>query len=164
MDIKFEYMSAAQMRVLATAMIEIADIEERERAQRDAEFADLMPPRRSRPAGDDIDPGSAPLAPLVPQEPAAEEKQAKKPRAKKEDPAPTPTASEEAPPAAPAPAPASPSKPGVTLEEVRAKLASLSQAGKAPQVKDLLKQFGATKLTDVAAEKFADLITAAEGL
>lgn len=58
--------------------------------------------------------------------------------------------------------PASPSE--ITLEQVRAKLAALSQAGKAPEVKKLIASTGATKLTDVPAEKYGELLAAAEEL
>ena len=57
-----------------------------------------------------------------------------------------------------------PSTPAVTLEQVRAKLATLSQSGKQAQVKKLITDFGAKKLTEVPAEKYAELLTAAEGL
>lgn len=70
--------------------------------------------------------------------------------------------------AASAPASASPSEPApakaITLEEVRAKLAALSQAGKAAQVKDLIAQTGATKLTDVPADKYPELLEKAGAL
>lgn len=51
-----------------------------------------------------------------------------------------------------------------TLEEVRAKLAALSQDGKQAQVKALITGFGAKKLSDVPAEKYAELLKKAEGL
>lgn len=54
--------------------------------------------------------------------------------------------------------------PEVTLEQVRAKLADLSQAGKGPAVKDILKNFGATKLTEVSSDKYGELLAAAEAL
>lgn len=70
--------------------------------------------------------------------------------------------------AASAPALASPSEPApakaITLEEVRAKLAALSQAGKAAQVKDLIAQTGAAKLTDVPADKYPELLEKADAL
>lgn len=72
-------------------------------------------------------------------------------------PAATATAS---PTASTAPLPAS----TVTLEQVRAKLAALSQAGKAAQVKGLISQFGVMKLTDVPADKFAKLLEEANAL
>ena len=95
---------------------------------------------------------------------ATAEVEVKKPR----KPAPTPVAVVTATPApevtAPAePVAASPSK-TVTLEEVRAKLAALSQAGKTAEVKTLISQFGAGKLTDLAADKYAEVLTAAEAL
>ena len=63
-------------------------------------------------------------------------------------------------PAAPAPE----VKPKVALEDVRKKLAALSHEGKAAQVKALLTNFGASKLTDVPAERYAELLAAAEGI
>jgi len=88
---------------------------------------------------------------------AAENKPAKKQR----KPAATPAA-DETPAAAPAPAAASPSE--VTLEQVRAKLAALSQAGKAATVKELIAGFGVAKLTEVPADKYAELLAQAEAL
>lgn len=52
----------------------------------------------------------------------------------------------------------------ITLETVRATLAALSQAGKAPEVKDLIGKFGATKLTDIPTKRYAELLAAAEEL
>jgi hypothetical protein len=49
-------------------------------------------------------------------------------------------------------------EPSFTLEEVRAKLAALSQAGKQAQVKALIAKFGASKLTDVPKDKYAELM------
>lgn len=54
--------------------------------------------------------------------------------------------------------------PEVTLEMVRARLADLSQQGKTAEVKELLSNFGATKLTAVPADKYGELLSAAEGL
>jgi hypothetical protein len=50
----------------------------------------------------------------------------------------------------------------VTLEEVRTKLAGLSQSGKQAEVKSLIKKFGAIKLTDIPKEKYPELLKAAE--
>lgn len=89
--------------------------------------------------------------------------------AKAAKPAPTPTVSETATatpapePVQPEPAAASPSK-GITLEEVRAKLAALSQAGKAPGVKALIAGAGFTKLTDIPADQYANLLEKAAAL
>ncbi len=57
-----------------------------------------------------------------------------------------------------------PGAPTVTLEQVRAKLAALSQAGKQAEVKKLITDCGATKLTDIPAEKYGALLAAAEGI
>lgn len=45
-----------------------------------------------------------------------------------------------------------------TLMDVRAKLAELQKSGKREQVKGLLEGFGASKLSDVPAEKYAELM------
>lgn len=63
-------------------------------------------------------------------------------------------------PAEEAPAPAAP----VTLEQVRARLAELSQAGKTAAIKALLSKFGAAKLTDIPADKFGAVLAEAEAL
>lgn len=65
--------------------------------------------------------------------------------------APEPTQSQ------PAVAPA----PTITLEEVRAKLASLSQSGHQAQVKALITSMGATKLTEIPPERYLELLEAA---
>ncbi len=52
----------------------------------------------------------------------------------------------------------------IALEDVRAKLASLSQAGKQKEVKALIKKFGANKLTEVATENYEVLLKDAEAI
>lgn len=52
----------------------------------------------------------------------------------------------------------------IKLEDVRAKLASLSKAGKKTEVKKLLNSFGVQKLTDVPADKYEELLEKAEEL
>ena len=52
--------------------------------------------------------------------------------------------------------------PAFTIEEVRAKLTAISQAGKQTQVKELISSFGASKLTEIPKEKFAEVLAAAE--
>lgn len=54
--------------------------------------------------------------------------------------------------------------PDVSLEQVRASLAALSQSGKAGAVKELLSNYGASKLTEVPADKYGELLAAAEAL
>ncbi|EFM64429.1 hypothetical protein HMPREF0634_0590 [Peptostreptococcus stomatis DSM 17678] len=58
---------------------------------------------------------------------------------------------------------AEPSK-KISLEDVRAVLAKLSQHGKTAEVKDLLTKYGATKLSDVDEGKYKDLLKEAEGI
>ncbi len=52
----------------------------------------------------------------------------------------------------------------ITLEQVRAKLAALSQDGKQAEVKALITEFGVKKLSDVPAEKYSELLAKAEVL
>ena len=52
----------------------------------------------------------------------------------------------------------------IALEDVRAKLAMLSQKGKEKQVKELIRKFGANKLTKISAENYEALLKDAEGL
>lgn len=75
---------------------------------------------------------------------------------------PAPETEPDAEPATAEPEETEPEAPTVTLEEVRAKLAGLAQGGKQAQVKELLGKFGASKLTEVPAEKYAELLAAAE--
>lgn len=69
-------------------------------------------------------------------------------------------------PPAPAPAepPAPPAVPEVTLEQVRAQLAALAAAGKKAEVRDLLTQVGAERLTEVSPKLYAFLLEKAKAL
>lgn len=111
------------------------------------------------------------VVPVVVPEIADAEAQAQevKPAPKKTKAAkPAPTADTQAETAQPAPS-APPtgtaeSASEVTLEQVRAKLTTLSQNGKKSEAKALLDQFGVAKLTDLAEDKYAELLAAAEEL
>jgi len=50
----------------------------------------------------------------------------------------------------------------VTIEEVREKLAQLTKAGKQEQVRTLLAKHGASKLTDIPADKYPMLLEEAQ--
>lgn len=52
----------------------------------------------------------------------------------------------------------------ITLEDVREVLAKKAQEGKQVKVKELIKSFGGTKLTDIAKESYGKLIKEAENL
>ena len=67
-------------------------------------------------------------------------------------------------PAATAASPASSTASVVSLEQVRAKLAALSQGGKAAEVKSLIGEFGVAKLTEIPSEKYGELLAKAEAL
>lgn len=51
-----------------------------------------------------------------------------------------------------------------TLEEVRSKLATLSQSGKQAEVKKLITDFGAKKLSDIPEEKYPEVLEKLEEL
>ncbi len=53
-------------------------------------------------------------------------------------------------------------EPAITLLDVRAKLTELTRAGK--PVKELITKFGASKLSEIPPEKFAEVLKEAEGL
>ena len=59
-------------------------------------------------------------------------------------------------------APAEPTKPKVKIEDVRAALTALAGAKGGAAVKALLKDFSAEKLSDVAAQDYAQLLEAAK--
>lgn len=69
----------------------------------------------------------------------------------------------EAPPVRPQPESIRP-EPAIAIETVRAVLAEKSQNGRQPEVKALISQFGAARLTDIDPARFADLLKAAEAL
>ncbi|OCA97848.1 hypothetical protein [Clostridium beijerinckii] len=52
----------------------------------------------------------------------------------------------------------------ITLEQVRAVLASKSQSGKQPEVKALIQKYGAEKLTSLDKACYKDLLKEAEEL
>lgn len=52
----------------------------------------------------------------------------------------------------------------IAIEQVRAKLATLSQAGKQKEVKGLIEKYGGKKLTDIQSDKYAELLKEAEVL
>lgn len=55
-------------------------------------------------------------------------------------------------------------QPSLTIVEVRSKLADLRRNGKRDEIKDLLKKFGADKLTEVPEDKYPELMEKAEAL
>jgi hypothetical protein len=52
----------------------------------------------------------------------------------------------------------------ISFEDVRAKLSALSQEGKQTEVKALITEFGAKKLSDIPEEKYAEILKRAEVL
>ena len=99
-------------------------------------------------------------AEAVEEKPAKKQRKAAAPAAAAVEQAESSTAETSAPTATTA-APSAPAA-DVTLEQVRAKLAALSQAGKAAAVKELIAGYGVAKLTDVPKDHYASLLAAAE--
>lgn len=62
------------------------------------------------------------------------------------------------------PAAAAEAETSISLVEVRGRLAELSKAGKAQEVKKILNGYGVTKLTDLPAERYAELMKNVEQL
>ena len=58
--------------------------------------------------------------------------------------------------------PTSENLPQYTLEQVRAKLASLAQSGKQKEVKELITSFNVKKLSDIPESKYPELMEKAE--
>ncbi len=78
---------------------------------------------------------------------------------------PPPVEPEPAPtPAEPILAPAAPAAPTLSLEDVRAKLAEISRAGKAAEVKALMAELGAAKLSDIPPTQYQQLLEKASAL
>lgn len=89
--------------------------------------------------------------------------------AKTDESAQAPVAQTQASPAAPAQpettaADDTPAVDVVDIEVVRARLAELAKAGKQAEVKALLSEFGAVRVSDVAAERRGELLEAAEAI
>lgn len=61
-------------------------------------------------------------------------------------------------------APTAPEKPALTLEEVRAVLADKSRAGHTAEIRELLKKYGANKLSLVDPKHYEALLREAEVL
>jgi hypothetical protein len=61
-------------------------------------------------------------------------------------------------------APAAPAKPALTLEDVRAVLANKSRAGHTAEIRELLKKYGASKLSLVDPKHYEALLREAEVL
>lgn len=57
-----------------------------------------------------------------------------------------------------------PKKKEITLEEVRAKLAEKSQAGLTAEVREIIKKYGGSKLSEIAPENYVDILKDAEVL
>ena len=55
-------------------------------------------------------------------------------------------------------------KPDVKLEDIRAILAEKSMDGKQPQIRELLKKYGAERLSDVSPDSFLEMKSEAEAL
>ena len=57
-----------------------------------------------------------------------------------------------------------PEKPTVTLEQVRAVLAEKSQQGFTVEVKNLIRKYGAEKLSEISPDRFPEMLKEAEAI
>jgi len=57
-----------------------------------------------------------------------------------------------------------PKKQGITLEEVRAKLAEKSQAGLTAEVREIINKYGGSKLSEIDPKHYTDMLKDAEVL
>ena len=57
-----------------------------------------------------------------------------------------------------------PEKQTVTFVELRSRLSEISRSGKTAEVKELIRRYGATKLSDLAESDYAAVLAEAEGL
>lgn len=62
------------------------------------------------------------------------------------------------------PAKQEPEKPKITLQQIRGKLADYSQAGYTAEIREILKKFGAKKLSEVKPENYEAILAEAEKL
>ncbi len=60
--------------------------------------------------------------------------------------------------------PAVHSEPTIKIEQIRSVLAKKSQAGKTADVRELLRKFGATKLSEIPPEVYGELLRVSEEL
>lgn len=68
------------------------------------------------------------------------------------------------PQAVEAPIPKADKPPKISIEKIRAVLAEKSQSGKTAEVRALLQNFGAAKLSEIESDKYPELLKAAEAL
>lgn len=164
MQVTLEAYTSAEAQIIAGALVALA--EERERAEQ--ESVEKYRSKLGLPAEEPLEFNPEPV-----QQPAVEEKRAKKRKAVEAAASAEPPATNPAPSTEP---PASHSEVAaleqkhtelaqeLTLEAVRAKLAAISQAGKQAQVKALLADYGVAKLTDLPQDKYADILEKAEAI
>lgn len=76
----------------------------------------------------------------------------------------TPGPAKEVPTKAEEKAPETDSVPGLSFEQVRVKLAEVSQKGKQKELKALITSFGAAKLSDILESQYAELLEKAADL
>lgn len=159
-EITLTVADAAELQVVADAVARLADL------RRSQEAMAFNPEAISALA-------QTGTITVTPEEPA--KKRGRPPKVKDAEPADVPAnpvaevpAPAPAPEPAPAPAPveppAAPAAPTLSLEDVRAKLAEISRAGKAAEVKALMAELGAAKLSDIPPTQYQQLLEKASAL
>jgi hypothetical protein len=140
-------------------------------AELDAALALLQSLRVNEAASDDhfqrmfreatVEPETETIVLTDEREPGADEAPAPVKRARRSKP--EAPAAEQAP-EIPAPFPEAPAEPVYTLEQVRARLAEISHAGKKAELVEILRKYGASRLTEIAAADYAALMVDVEAL
>lgn len=162
-EITLTVADAAELQVVADAVARLADL------RRSQEAMAFNPEAISALA-------QTGTITVTPEEPA--KKRGRPPKVKDAEPAdvpanpdaevPAPAPAPVEPEPAPAPAPveplAAPAAPTLSLEDVRAKLAEISRAGKAAEVKALMAELGAAKLSDIPPTQYQQLLEKASAL
>jgi hypothetical protein len=152
-EMKLDIRDPEEMRATAEYLLAMANAYEQAREQRMKHFGALAPANY----------GQANIATSFPEqtsEPAPvvdEGEQVVKKRRRKAAPEPEAVASEEA---APAEKPAT----KITLEDIRAKTAHLSQAGHGNAIRELLKKYGAANLSSLSSDMYGLFLDEVEAL
>jgi len=161
-EITLTVADAAELQVVADAVARLADL------RRSQEAMTFNPEAVSALA-------QTGTITVTPEEPAkkrgrppkvkdAEPEQVDTPVQQGDTPAPAPEPAPAPTPAEPILTPAAPAAPTLSLEDVRAKLAEISRAGKAAEVKALMAELGAAKLSDIPPTQYQQLLEKASAL
>lgn len=159
-EMKLDIRDPEEMRATAEYLLAMAKAYEQAREQRMKHFGALAPANYGQANIATSYTVAATQTPEQTSEPAPvaeESEQVVKKRRRKAAPEPEAVASEEA---APAEKPAT----KITLEDIRAKTAHLSQAGHGNAIRELLKKYGAANLSSLSSDMYGLFLDEVEAL